>query len=88
MSTSLLNKEGAWSKSDIVKLSRFILALKFCGEVPSLRANSETLIFERTHTTFICSLILIWVPHININLKVEGIKLLFYTFKLVPMLLL
>ena len=44
-----------YSKSETVKLSRFIFELKFCGVVPIRLASSATLILERTHSTLICS---------------------------------
>ena len=43
----------------MVKLSLFIFPLKFCGVVPIRRASSATLISDRTHSTLICSEIVI-----------------------------
>ena len=54
-----------YSKSEIVKLSRFIFELKFCGVVPIRLASSATLILERTHSTLICSDIVIRVLLVN-----------------------
>lgn len=54
-----------YSKSEIVKLSRFIFEVKFCGVVPMRLASSATLILECTHSTLICSNIVIGVPLVN-----------------------
>ena len=51
--------ENLSSNSAMVKLSLFIFPLKFCGVVPIRRASSATLISDRTHSTLICSEIVI-----------------------------
>ena len=49
LSNELFTASAISSSSDTVKLSLFIFPPKFCGVVPTLRANSATLIFDRTH---------------------------------------
>lgn len=71
------------SRSRIVKLSLFIFELKFCGVVPIRRANPATLIFERTHNTFICSEIVMRVLLDKINNYFDNIKILFYAINTV-----
>ena len=81
------NVSARYSKSEIVKLSRFIFELKFCGIVPIRLASSATLMLQRTHSTLICSDMVIRVLLAIINLLIEDISILFYIFNAVPHIL-
>jgi hypothetical protein len=70
------------SNSSTVKLSLFIFEFNACGVFPILRANSATLIFERTHNILICSDTVISIIPCGIKFYVDIINDFFYKVKI------